>query len=402
MLIRDFKLGERKKKDKKETSTSREYYQQERLRKLNTSLNFFKMTTITSAVSNFMNRRSAELVETEEPEDIDAEALNRGASDNNSIVDEDGEEGLFIGRTLAAESRTVSAGNDESESSQRVPILEPEGDANRNNSTASNRIQNSVDATSGASPEIELASDAESASPTTTRTPSRRRAFRGLTLRDLEEERDIVQRRTGGCVLLSSFVLLRLWVQALVTGDFGLLLLCLVFTSWTAKFIRYTRDREEELNRMINDWDESAEDEPSMNDARLSRMSFQSQLALAIMQSQIQMMEGGYGHPDGGENRPGVGQDSRKNWDMFEFNSASSLTQRGNYGSNGDSGKTFDDDEPTCSICLCEYEKGDKLIMLPCKHVFHEDCINSWTENNTRCPLCNADLTSIMSSDEVV
>jgi len=347
---------------------------------------------MTSIVSNYMYRRGAERVLTEEPDDIREETLNRSSSDNNSIV-EDGEEGQFIGRPSATESRAISAGNDESESSsQRVPMLEPEGDVSR----SSSGVENSA---GGASPEIEMASDAEAAEPSATRSSSRRR-YRGLTLRDLEEEREIVQRRTGGCVLLSSFVLLRLWIQALVTVDFGLLLLCLVFTSWTAKFVRYTREREEELNRMINEWDETADEEPALNDARLSRMSFQSQLALAIMQSQIQMMEGGYGHPDGGENRPGVAQEARKNWDMFEFKSPASLG--GDFGSNGNGGgKTLDDEEPTCSICLCEYEKGDKVIKLPCGHVFHADCINSWTEHNTRCPLCNADLT-VVAGNEVV
>merc|ERR1712238_263425 len=46
-----------------------------------------------------------------------------------------------------------------------------------------------------------------------------------------------------------------------------------------------------------------------------------------------------------------------------------------------------------CSICLGEYEKGDRLVSLnPCRHVFHEACIAAWTNQNTRCPLCNIDL----------
>lgn len=328
--------------------------------------------TISSAVSNFMYRREAERVETEEPRDIN-DAPN---ADNNSLADEDGEEGQFVGRSSATSSRTVATGNEES--SQRVPMLEGEATtdpSNRDNSTTG-----------------------EASGTQTTRSSSRRRTFRGLTLRDLEEEREIVQRRTGGCVLVSSFILLRLWIQALMTGDFGLLILCLVFTSWTAKFVRYTRDREEELNRMINEWDENADEEPGVSDRNLARMSFQSQLALAIMQSQIQMMEGGYGHPDGGENKPGVDNEIRKKWNMFEFKSPSCHGDL--FGSEGDC-KSSGEEEPTCSICLGEYEKGEKLISLPCGHVFHEDCIKSWTEHNTRCPLCNADLTEV-SGNEVV
>ena len=153
---------------------------------------------------------------------------------------------------------------------------------------------------------------------------------------------------------------------------------------------------------MINEWDENSDEGPSINDARLSRMSFQSQLALAIMQSQIQMMEGGYGHPDGGENKPGVSDEAKARWDRFEYKSISSLTNRGHHGSdlgqkgddNNDVAKDISNNEPACSICLCEYEKGDRLVSLPCNHVFHEDCITSWTDHNTRCPLCNADLNS--------
>jgi hypothetical protein len=229
-----------------------------------------------------------------------------------------------------------------------------------------------------------------------------------ITLRDLEEERELVRRRTSACVLLSAFILLRLWIQAIVSGDFGLLLLCLVFTSWTARFIRHTREREEELDRLINEYDEN-EEENNLNDARLRRMSFQSQLALAIMQSQMQMMQGGFGHPDGGDGRPGVTDEAKSHWDRFEFKSAPGQTKtKGDYGSvnqHDDLKKEADEtesseEEPHCSICLCEYENGDKLVSLPCKHIFHDDCISSWTDNNQRCPLCNYDLESVTGSGE--
>lgn len=353
------------------------------------------MPNLTSTLSNFMNRRNAELVETEEPDD--EEALRRGISDNNSIIEENGEEGEFVGTSTGSSTRSATVMTD---SSQRTPILEAlpdDEDADTNTSSSSNDSNNNRGGT------VQETRDRE---PTQTPRP---RTLRGYTLRDLEEEREVVQRRTGACVLLSSFILLRLWIQAFMTGDFGLLLLCLVCTSWVSRFVRYTRDREEELNRMITDWDENAEEEPStVTDARLQRMSFQSQLALAIMQSQIQLMEGGYGHPDGGERRSGVGDDAKGHWDRFEYKSAASLSQRVHYGSvvedgvaKGEGAKTVIDEEPTCSVCLCEYEKEDKLVSLPCNHVFHDDCITSWTDNNTRCPLCNTDLASVCG-DEVV
>jgi len=62
-----------------------------------------------------------------------------------------------------------------------------------------------------------------------------------------------------------------------------------------------------------------------------------------------------------------------------------------------------DDDEPppVCSICLGDYEKGETLVALtPCRHVFHEECIAAWTQHQTRCPLCNVDLSVVVIDDD--
>ncbi len=46
----------------------------------------------------------------------------------------------------------------------------------------------------------------------------------------------------------------------------------------------------------------------------------------------------------------------------------------------------------TCSICIDEFEVGERLRLLPrCKHAFHTDCIMPWlTERQGCCPLCKA------------
>jgi len=44
----------------------------------------------------------------------------------------------------------------------------------------------------------------------------------------------------------------------------------------------------------------------------------------------------------------------------------------------------------TCSICICDFEHGEKLRLLPdCGHVFHTECIMPWlTGKKNSCPLC--------------
>ena len=34
------------------------------------------------------------------------------------------------------------------------------------------------------------------------------------------------------------------------------------------------------------------------------------------------------------------------------------------------------------------------VVRLPCDHLFHDDCLDKWVQNNFRCPLCNEDLRS--------
>lgn len=45
--------------------------------------------------------------------------------------------------------------------------------------------------------------------------------------------------------------------------------------------------------------------------------------------------------------------------------------------------------QKTCSICLEEYKKNDKVFFTKCNHLFHSECIRSWLNiNNRTCPLC--------------
>lgn len=107
-----------------------------------------------------------------------------------------------------------------------------------------------------------------------------------MTLSELEEERELARRRSSACVLFALFVLFRLWIAALQEGDFGLLLLCLIGTSWTARWIRYNREQEEELDRRIGNYIQNSEGNSTnggtalvnRNDLRL--LSFQGKFIL--------------------------------------------------------------------------------------------------------------------------
>lgn len=48
-----------------------------------------------------------------------------------------------------------------------------------------------------------------------------------------------------------------------------------------------------------------------------------------------------------------------------------------------------------CSVCLCDMEKGDKVMKLKCKHYFHRGCIVPWFEKNDKCPNCRTAVETI-------
>ncbi|XP_077246545.1 E3 ubiquitin ligase BIG BROTHER-related-like [Tasmannia lanceolata] len=47
-----------------------------------------------------------------------------------------------------------------------------------------------------------------------------------------------------------------------------------------------------------------------------------------------------------------------------------------------------------CVICRLDYEDGDTLIVLACKHNYHSECINNWLQINKVCPVCSAEVST--------
>ena len=54
-----------------------------------------------------------------------------------------------------------------------------------------------------------------------------------------------------------------------------------------------------------------------------------------------------------------------------------------------------EEDEKECAVCLSQFERGDLVRMLPCRHEFHADCIDKWLlEKDRRCPCCRTSARS--------
>ena len=48
-----------------------------------------------------------------------------------------------------------------------------------------------------------------------------------------------------------------------------------------------------------------------------------------------------------------------------------------------------------CAICLCDFEVGERVRVLPCddSHFFHVSCIEQWLQTNSVCPVCRTFIT---------
>ena len=51
---------------------------------------------------------------------------------------------------------------------------------------------------------------------------------------------------------------------------------------------------------------------------------------------------------------------------------------------------------PECVICLTEIALEDRVANAACAHVFHKRCIARWLVQQSTCPTCRADASSIV------
>ncbi|KAJ1441877.1 Zinc finger, RING-type [Sesbania bispinosa] len=50
--------------------------------------------------------------------------------------------------------------------------------------------------------------------------------------------------------------------------------------------------------------------------------------------------------------------------------------------------KEKDEDGKRCAICLEDFEPKEEVMLTPCNHMFHEDCIVPWLTSKGQCPVC--------------
>lgn len=46
------------------------------------------------------------------------------------------------------------------------------------------------------------------------------------------------------------------------------------------------------------------------------------------------------------------------------------------------------EEKRNCVICMTQYEKDDKILTIPCCHLYHTECILDWFKTKNTCPIC--------------
>ncbi|XP_032885608.1 E3 ubiquitin-protein ligase RNF130 isoform X5 [Amblyraja radiata] len=54
--------------------------------------------------------------------------------------------------------------------------------------------------------------------------------------------------------------------------------------------------------------------------------------------------------------------------------------------------KETDPEFDHCAVCIEGYKSNDVIRILPCKHVFHKQCVDPWLNEHCTCPICKLNI----------
>ncbi|KAL8140405.1 hypothetical protein V2J09_006426 [Rumex salicifolius] len=65
----------------------------------------------------------------------------------------------------------------------------------------------------------------------------------------------------------------------------------------------------------------------------------------------------------------------------------------------GNGKESSDDDSKRCAVCLEDFKAGDEVMVTPCEHMFHGECIVPWMKSHGQCPVCRFVVSERIKAD---